>query len=73
MQIKPDYYAMSIKELKAYLLVHRNDTEAISVIIEKIKADPETKSYAPEDADRFPEIYEEHRKRREAEQNQQPD
>jgi hypothetical protein len=67
--MKPDYDAMTIKELKVYLLEHRNDTEAISTIVEKIKADPNTKWYAPEDTDRFPEIYEEHRKRREADQN----
>lgn len=69
--MKPDFYAMSIKELKAYLFVNRNDTEAISVIVEKIKSDPNTKHYKPEDADRFPEIYAEHHKRREAENAQE--
>ncbi|MGV0027430.1 DUF6887 family protein [Phormidesmis priestleyi] len=32
---------------------HRNDTEAISTIVEKIKADPETRWYAPEESIRI--------------------
>jgi predicted transcriptional regulator YdeE len=55
--MKPNFQTMTIDELKAYVFQHRNDTEAISAIVEKIKADPNTKWYAPEDADRFPEIY----------------
>ncbi|MCY7322972.1 MAG: hypothetical protein LH660_14515, partial [Phormidesmis sp. CAN_BIN36] len=63
--MKPNFEAMSIKELKAYIFEHRNDAEAISVIIQKIKASPNTKRYSAGDADRFPEIYAEHQKRRE--------
>ena len=70
--MKPDFEAMSIKELKAYIFEHRNDAEAISVIIQKIKVSPNTKRYSAEDADRFPEIYAEHQKRREdARRNQE--
>ena len=63
--MKPDFQTMTVDELKTYIFQHRNDTEAISVIVEKITTDPETRWYSPEDVDRFPEIYEEHRKRRE--------
>lgn len=67
--MKPNFETMSRKKLRAYILEHRNDADAIHAMILKIKADPNTKWYAPEDADRFPEIYEEHRKRWEADQN----
>lgn len=69
--VKPNYDAMTRKELRAYILAHRDDADAIHAMILKIKADPNTKWYKPEDTDRFPEIYEEHRQRREAEQQSQ--
>ncbi|NDJ15950.1 hypothetical protein GS601_01380 [Myxacorys almedinensis A] len=62
--MKPNFKIMSIPELKAYLLENRNDGEAIHAIIEKIHLNPNTQRYSAEDADRLPEIYEEHRKRR---------
>ncbi len=71
LKMKPDFEAMSIKELKAYIFEHRNDAEAISVIIQKIKVSPNTKRYSAEDADRFPEIFAEHQKRREDARNQE--
>jgi hypothetical protein len=58
--MKPDFQAMSIKELKAYLLEHRNDVDAIQMIVEKINESPNTQWYGAEDAERFPEIYEAH-------------
>jgi hypothetical protein len=64
--MKPNFQTMSIPELKAYLLENRDDGEAIHTIIEKIHTNPNTKRYSAEDADRLPEIYEEHRKRRSA-------
>jgi len=69
--MKPNFNAMTRKELRAYVLEHRDDAEAISVIVEKIKADPNTHWYEPEDTDRFPEIYAEHQKRREEAQRSQ--
>jgi hypothetical protein len=61
--MKPDFQAMSIKELKVYLLEHRNDVEAIQTIVEKIRTSPNTQWYGAEDAERFSEIYEAHQKR----------
>jgi hypothetical protein len=58
--MKPDFQAMSIKELKTYLLEHRNDVEAIGAIVEKINTSPTTQWYGAEDAERFPEIYKAH-------------
>ncbi|MCY7273172.1 MAG: hypothetical protein LH702_05370 [Phormidesmis sp. CAN_BIN44] len=69
--MRPNFEAMSIKELKAYIFEHRNDAEAISVIVQKVMASPHTKRYSAEDADRFPEIYAEHQKRREEAQRSQ--
>jgi hypothetical protein len=59
---KPDFQSMTVKELKAYLFIHRNDIEAIHAIVDKMTADPNAKWYPPEDAERFSEIYEEHQK-----------
>ncbi|BAU09541.1 hypothetical protein LEP3755_00120 [Leptolyngbya sp. NIES-3755] len=67
--MKPDYLAMTRAELRAYVLSHHEDTEAFHVLADRILADPNLKVYSPEDVDRFPEIYEEHRKRKEAEKN----
>jgi hypothetical protein len=63
--MKLDFDAMTRKELRAYILQHRDDGDAIHAMVLKIEADPNTKWYAPEDADRFPEIYAEHMKIRE--------
>ncbi|MGV0027431.1 DUF6887 family protein [Phormidesmis priestleyi] len=63
--MKPDFDAMTRKELRAYILQHRDDGDAIHAMVLKIKADPNTKWYAPEDTDRFPEIYAEHMRLRE--------
>lgn len=67
--MQPDFSAMSPSELRAYILKHRNDADAIHARMQQILNDPNAVSYSAEDIDRFDEIYEEHRKRREAEQN----
>jgi hypothetical protein len=56
--MKPDFQAMTTKELKAYLLDHRDDTEAFHALMDKIRAEPNPIWYKPEDTDRFSEIYE---------------
>lgn len=60
--MKPDFQSMSIKELKAYLLEHRNDTEAFHALMDKVKGIPNRKFYSIEDIDRLPELLEESRK-----------
>ncbi len=67
--MKPNFDQMTRKELRTYILQHRNDADAIHAMVLKITNDPNTRWYKPEDAERFPEIYEEHRKRKDAEQD----
>jgi hypothetical protein len=64
--MQPDFSVMSPRELRAYLLQHRNDTDAIHTRMQQILSDPNAISYSAEDIDRFDEIYEEHRKRKES-------
>ncbi len=65
--IKPDFTKMSRAELRAYVLENRKNTEAFQALADRILADPNAKWYSAEDADRFPEIYAEHQKRRQEE------
>jgi hypothetical protein len=65
--MQPDFSVMSARDLRNYLLQHRNDTEAIHARMQQILKDPNAMSYSGEDLDRFTEIYEEHRKRRSTE------
>ncbi|MGG6265346.1 DUF6887 family protein [Leptolyngbya sp. AN03gr2] len=67
--MKPDFSAMTKSQLRAYVLEHRDDDQAFYALADRILANPNLKWYAPEDVERFPEIYEEHRKRKEADQN----
>ena len=53
--MKPDFVTMSRAELRAYVLQHRNDEDAIHALIDRLMA-PNATTYAPEDADRFSEI-----------------
>jgi hypothetical protein len=59
--MKPNFQAMTIKELKAYLLEHRNDTEAFHTLMDKIKTDT-LDFYSIADVNRFPELLEKSRK-----------
>lgn len=67
--MKPDFSAMTRAELRAYVLSHYEDTEAFHALSDRILSSPTLRVYALEDIDRFPEIYEEYRKRKEAEKN----
>lgn len=64
LSMQPDFSIMSPRELRAYLLQHRNDTDAIHARMQQILNDPNAISYSAEEISRFDEIYEEHRKRR---------
>ncbi len=61
--MKPDFTAMSRADLRAYVLQHRTDQDAIQALIDRLVADPNAITYAPEDADRFSEIYAESQSR----------
>jgi hypothetical protein len=64
--MKPNFAAMTKAELRTYVLNHRDDAEAFQALTDRIVSSSNFRRFAPEDADRFPEIYEEHRKRKEA-------
>jgi hypothetical protein len=60
--MKPNFQAMTIQELKAYLVEHRNDTEAFHTLMDKIKTGTNLDFYSIADANRFPELLEQSRK-----------
>ncbi len=64
--MKPNFKAMSRKELKAYVLKHRDDSEAISAYIEKSEAEGNWVKMPPlnsmEDFNNYPEFLETIRK-----------
>jgi hypothetical protein len=59
--MKPNFQAMTIKELKGYLLEHRNETEAFNTLMDKIKTDT-LDFYSIADVNRFSELLEKSRK-----------
>jgi uncharacterized coiled-coil protein SlyX len=54
--MKPNFQAMTIQELKAYLVEHRNDTEAFHTLMDKIKTGDNLNFYEMADVSRFPEL-----------------
>ncbi|WP_009632112.1 DUF6887 family protein [Synechocystis sp. PCC 7509] len=67
--MKPDFKAMTRKELREYILKNREDDEAFYSYMDKIHAEPPTEVYpAPQSIDdlkHFPQLLEKHRKERE--------
>ncbi|MBW4645159.1 MAG: hypothetical protein KME23_19570 [Goleter apudmare HA4340-LM2] len=55
---KPNFAAMSKSELKAYLIKHRNDTEAFHVLMDKIASEPNQTFYTVEEAGKLQEFIE---------------
>ena len=50
MSVKPDFATMTATELRAYVLEHRNDEEALHAYIDKLHAEnPSSRVYKPED------------------------
>jgi hypothetical protein len=47
--VKPDFATMTVTELQAYVLEHRNDEEALHAYLDKLHAKNPSKSYKPED------------------------
>ena len=66
--IKPNFEAMSRKELLAYIREHRDDDEAFRIYMDRVTAEPTTEIYpAPQSIDdlkNFPELLEKHRRER---------
>ncbi|KYC36062.1 hypothetical protein WA1_40705 [Scytonema hofmannii PCC 7110] len=68
---KPNFQAMTRKDLLAYMLEHRNDDEAFYALMDKVNAEPTGEFYpAPQSIDdlkHFPQLLEKFRQEREDE------
>jgi hypothetical protein len=51
--MKPDFNVMTKSELRAYVLEHREDTEAFEALADRIYANPNPQWYQPEDTERI--------------------
>jgi pyridoxal/pyridoxine/pyridoxamine kinase len=64
---KPNFAAMTRKELRAYILEHREDEEAFLIYMDKVTADPGEIYPAPQSIDdlkNFPELLENYQQNR---------
>ena len=51
MSVKPDFITMTTTELRAYVLQHRDDEEALHVYLDKLHTEnPSLRVYKPEDS-----------------------
>lgn len=67
---QPNFEAMSRKELRAYILEHRDDEYAFRVYLDRITAEATDSVVYPapqsiDDLNHFPQLLEKHRKERE--------
>ncbi|PSB58146.1 DUF6887 family protein [Chamaesiphon polymorphus] len=51
--MKPDFNVMTKSELRAYVLEHREDTEAFEALADRIYANPNPQWYQPEDTEQI--------------------
>jgi len=63
--MQPDFKSMNHAELRAYLLEHRNDTEAFHAPMDLLMADPDPKYYSIDEFHLLPQLIEERRKTQE--------
>lgn len=49
MSVKPDFATMTATELRAYVLEHRNDEEALHAYLDKLDPKNRSRSHKPED------------------------
>jgi hypothetical protein len=59
--MKVDFTAMTLKELKRYVLAHRNDQVAFQALIDRIDTQPQDKIYGDVDSETFSVLLEQHR------------
>ena len=52
----PNFYTMNESELRAYVLAHREDTEALYALADRLTSKPGRK-LSEEDLERLPEIF----------------
>jgi hypothetical protein len=64
LSMKTDFKTMTIKQLRKYILEHREDQEAFKIFMDRIDSKPSDQIYDATDTDmeRFSEILKEHQK-----------
>jgi hypothetical protein len=59
---KPDFNTMNLKELRKYVLSHREDDEAFYTFVDRVDKEKTWKTYPPmesvEDMNKYPEVLE---------------
>ncbi len=60
--MKRDFQTLTIKELKQYILEHREDQEAFRIFMARIDKQPPSQLYNAMDVERFSELLREHQK-----------
>jgi hypothetical protein len=60
--MKPNFQTLTIKDLKQYILEHREDQEAFRIFMDRIEQQPTSQLYNDIDVDRFSELLRKHQK-----------
>ena len=60
--MKPNFQTLTIKELKQYILEHREEQEAFRIFMDRIEQQPPSQLYDAMDFERFSELLKEHQK-----------
>lgn len=60
--MKSDFQTMTMRELKKYVLEHRNDPDGFQALMERIAAQPQEQIYSDVDAEQFSELLEQYRR-----------
>ncbi|MCT0254508.1 MULTISPECIES: hypothetical protein [unclassified Synechocystis] len=58
--MKTKFQAMTIKQLKQYVLEHREDQDAFEVFMDRLDSQPAAKIYDGDDVAQFAEILKQH-------------
>lgn len=62
LSMNSEFQTMTIKELKNYVLAHRNDDAAFQAFMERVQEQPQTQVYGEVDAVKFFELLQEYRR-----------
>ena len=60
--MKSDFQAMTMGELKKYVLEHRNDQAAFQALMDRVDAQPQEQVYGEVNAKQFSTLFEQHRR-----------
>ncbi len=60
--MKSDFDMMTLRELKQYVLKHRNDQPAFEALMDRIDRQPEKQVYGEVNAEEFSTLLEQHRR-----------